>query len=221
MSDYFIGTSGWYYDHWEGLFYPQKLPRSEWLEFYAGHFTTVEVNNSFYHLPSEKAVINWRYSSPDGFVFAVKVSRYVTHIKRLKDVEESLQNFISRVGFLQDKLGPLLFQLPPNMKRDDETLKNFLNILSLDKYFHVLEFRHESWLDDSVFGILRQHNVGLCVFDAPEFSCPLLATADFAYVRFHGSTGLYSSCYSDKELRTWLERISILGRSVASIFIFF
>ncbi len=220
MSEYHIGTSGWHYEHWRGLFYPEKLAKSKWLEFYAQHFTTVELNNSFYHLPSEKAFVNWRESSSKGFVFAVKVSRFITHIKRLRNVEEPLRNFLSRADFLRDKLGPLLYQLPPNMKRNDKTLEAFLTILP-PQYRHVFEFRHESWIDDSVFNILRRYNAGLCVFDMPDFTCPAVATADFAYIRFHGSTGLYWSCYSDEELSDWAKKIAGLGKSLKAVYIYF
>ena len=220
VPEYYIGTSGWHYDHWKGLFYPEKLAKPKWLEFYAQHFTTVELNNSFYRLPSETAFVNWRELSPKGFVFAVKVSRFITHMKRLKNVEEPLQNFLSRADFLQDKLGPLLYQLPPNMKRNDETLEAFLSMLPC-QYHHVLEFRHESWIDDGVFEVLRRHNVGLCVFDMPDFTCPLVATADFAYVRFHGSAGLYASCYSDEELSSWAKRIAKLETNLNTVYIYF
>jgi len=194
---YYIGTSGWHYDHWRYLFYPDKLPKAKWLEFYSRHFTTVELNNSFYRLPSEEAFAAWRDSSPASFTFAVKVSRFITHIKRLKNVEQPVDTFLGRAKILKDKLGPLLYQLPPNMHRNDDRLESFLSILP-PGLKHTLEFRHESWLDNGVFEILRQYNTGLCVFDMPGLSCPLAATADFAYIRFHGSTGLYSSCYSDE-----------------------
>ena len=220
MTKYYIGTSGWHYDHWRGLFYPGKLPKQRWLEFYSEHFTTVELNNSFYRLPTEQAFVNWRDSSAQGFVFAIKVSRFITHIKRLKDAEEPLRNFLFRADLLRDKLGPLLYQLPPNMKRDDETLEAFLAILP-DRFYHVFEFRHESWLDDGVFEILRRHNVGLCVFDKPGSSCPVVATADFAYIRFHGSTDLYSSRYSSAELSGWSKRIEKLGQSLRTVYIYF
>ena len=220
MPEYYIGTSGWHYDHWRGLFYPENLAKPKWLGFYAEHFTTVELNNSFYHLPSEAAFSNWRKFSPNGFVFAVKVSRFITHIKRLKNAEEPLANFLSRADFLQDKLGPFLYQLPPRMKRNDEALEAFLSMLS-ERYRHVIEFRHESWLDKSVFNILRRHNVGLCVFDMPGFTCPVIATSDFAYVRFHGSTGLYFSCYSEGELCEWAKRIVELGQKLKTVYIYF
>jgi len=135
-------------------------------------------------------------------------------------VEEPLGNFLSRADFLQGKLGPLLYQLPPNMKRNDETLEAFLAILP-HQYCHVFEFRHESWIDDSVFSLLRRHNVGLCVFDMPDFTCPLVVTADFAYIRFHGSAGLYSSCYSDAELSDWAKRIAEVGQSLKAVYIYF
>ena len=131
-----------------------------------------------------------------------------------------MDNFLSRAGFLGEKLGPLLYQLPPSMKRNDELLQNFLSSLPR-KYQHVIEFRHESWIDDAVFDILRRYNVGLCVFDMPGFSCPLVATSDFAYVRFHGSEGLYSSCYSDEELSQWAQGIAQLGRKVKTSYIYF
>lgn len=220
MTEYYIGTSGWHYGHWSGLFYPEKLARRQWLEFYARHFNTVELNNSFYNLPSEKAFTNWRQSSLRGFVFAVKVSRFITHIKRLKDVEEPMQNLLSRADYLQDKLGPLLYQLPPTMKRNDATLEAFLSMLP-SRYRHVFEFRHESWIDDKVLGILKRYNAGLCILDMPDFTCPVLATADFAYVRFHGRTGLYWSHYSDEELSSWARRIAYLGRNLKAVYIYF
>ena len=126
---YCIGCSGWHYNHWRGLYYPEGLAKPKWLQFYAKQFTTVELNNSFYHLPSEKAFTAWRESSPHNFVFAVKVSRFITHIKRLRNLGSAIENFLSRACFLENKLGPLLYQLPPNMKRNDEVLENFLSSL--------------------------------------------------------------------------------------------
>jgi uncharacterized protein YecE (DUF72 family) len=218
--EYYVGCSGWHYDHWRGLYYPEELPKSKWLQFYAQQFTTVELNNSFYRLPSEKAFTAWRESTSDNFIFAVKVSRFITHIKRLKNLGSAVENFLSRACLLEKKLGPLLYQLPPNMKRNDEVLGNFLSSLP-QKYQHVFEFRHESWLDDSVFHILRQYNVGLCVFDMPGFTCPLVATSNFAYIRFHGSGSLYSSCYSDEELSQWARRIAHFGQDIKAIYIYF
>ena len=141
---FFIGTSGWHYDHWRGPFYPSKLPKTRWLEFYAGHFDTVEVNSSFYRLPSETAVGGWRRGTPPGFTFSMKASRYITHLKRLKDSAEAVRRFTERVKILKEKLGPLLYQLPPNMKRDDRRPESFLAGLP-PGYRHAVEFRHSSW----------------------------------------------------------------------------
>jgi uncharacterized protein YecE (DUF72 family) len=220
MAEYYIGTSGWHYDHWRGLFYPERLAKPKWLEYYARHFNTAEINNSFYHLPSERAFVNWKESSPQNFVFAVKVSRFITHIKRLKNVKEPLQNFLARADFLQNRLGPLLYQLPPGMKRNDEALEAFLVILPR-QYRHVFEFRHKSWFDGSIFDILKKYNAGLCVFDMPDFTCPVVATSDFAYVRFHGSTGLYWSCYNDEELSNWARKIAELSRNLKTVYVYF
>jgi len=217
---YHIGTSGWHYDHWRHGFYPEGLAKAKWLEFYATHFTTVELNNSFYRLPSETAFAVWRDSSPTNFAFAVKVSRFITHIKRLKNTQEAVETFMSRARILGGKLGPLLYQLPPNMYRDDDRLGSFLSILPQGMK-HVVEFRHQSWLDDKVFEILHKYNIGLCVFDMPSLSCPLVATADFAYIRFHGSTGLYSSCYSDEELAGWAKRLANLATNLKAMYVYF
>ena len=220
MLNYYIGTSGWHYEHWRGRFYPEKLPKAKWLEFYAGHFATVELNNSFYRLPSETAFANWRDSSPANFTFAVKVSRFITHIKRLRDTGEAVDKFITRATILGDKLGPLLYQLPPNMHRNDEVLESFLSTLP-QGLKHVFEFRHQSWLEEGVFQILHKYNTGFCVFDMPSISCPLVATADFAYIRFHGSTGLYWSCYSDEELAAWAKRLANLAENLKVIYVYF
>jgi len=219
-AGYYIGTSGWHYDHWRHLFYPDKLAKKKWLEFYTTRFTTVELNNSFYRLPSEAAFANWRDSSPANFTFAVKVNRFITHIKRLKNAEEPVENFITRARILGEKLGPLLYQLPPNMHRNDEVLESFLSLLP-QGIQHVIEFRHQSWLEEEVFEILRRYNVGLCVFDMPSLRCPLVVTADFAYIRFHGSTGLYASCYSDEELDWWAKRLADLAPNLRAIYVYF
>jgi len=217
---YHIGTSGWHYEHWRGIFYPENLPKTEWLAFYIGHFNTAEINNSFYRLPSEEAFANWYNSTPANFTFAVKVSRFITHIKRLKNTEQAVETFLARAKILKEKLGPLLYQLPPNMHRNDAVLESFLSRLPRGMKY-VFEFRHESWLDDKVFELLKKYNAGLCVFDMPDLTCPLVATADFAYIRFHGSTGLYSSCYSDQELADWAKGIARLATNLSSVYIYF
>ena len=218
---YYIGTSGWHYDHWQGKFYPEKLAKADWLEFYARHFNTVELNNTFYRLPSENAFQIWYKSSPADFVFAVKASRFITHIKRLKD-KQPLDTFLTRAQGLKEKLGPVLYQLPPNMHRNDDRLESFLSVLPKD-IRHVFEFRHGSWLDEGVFSILHKYNAGLCVFDMPDFTCPVLATADFAYIRFHGRLWLYSSRYSDEEMADWAKKLAELASSanLKAVYIYF
>ncbi len=215
-----VGTSGWHYEHWRDRFYPEKLSKDKWLEFYAGHFATVELNNSFYRLPSEPAFATWYHSSPASFTFAVKVSRFITHIKRLKDTEEAVDKFIARAKTLEEKLGPLLYQLPPNLHRNDELLESFLSALPRGMK-HVVEFRHQSWLEEKIFEILHKYNIGFCVFDMPSLSCPLAATADFAYIRFHGSSGLYFSCYSDEELADWAKKLANLATDLKAVYIYF
>jgi len=217
---YYVGTSGWHYTHWQDRFYPKTLTKSEWLKFYATHFTTVELNNSFYRLPSEDAFASWRDSSPADFTFAMKVSRFITHIKRLKNSKEAVEKFISRANILGAKLGPLLYQLPPNMHRNDDVLVSFLSTLPQGMK-HVIEFRHQSWLEDEVFEILQKYNTGFCIFDMPSLSCPVIATADFAYIRFHGSTGLYSSCYSSEKLADWAKKLTDLTRDLKTLYIYF
>jgi uncharacterized protein YecE (DUF72 family) len=220
MTQYFIGTSGWHYDDWRGRFYPEKLPKTKWLEFFSNHFNTLELNNSFYHLPSEAAFHNWYHSSPPDFVFAVKVSRFVTHIKRLKDCADAIDNFMSRARLLKEKLGPLLYQLPPGLHRDDARLEAFLTKLPPDLK-HAIEFRHQSWFTEEVFDMLRYNHVGFCVFDMPKLTSPLLATAGFAYVRFHGRQGLYSSRYTDAEMADWAKKINVLSKKLEAVYIYF
>ncbi len=217
---YFIGTSGWHYEHWRGTFYPQTLSKSGWLEFYARNFSTVELNNSFYHLPSEKAFDQWRDSVSGDFRFAVKVSRFITHIKRLRNIEEPLDNFLSRARGLKHKLGPLLYQLPPNTPRKDDLLESFLKLLPKG-LSHAFEFRNTSWFDQGVFDLLRRYGAGLCSYDMPDFTTPLLSTSGFIYIRFHGSAGLYSSNYSDQQLESWAKRIEQVSREVDSVYIYF
>jgi uncharacterized protein YecE (DUF72 family) len=207
-----IGCSGWTYDHWRaGTFYPPRLPQRRWLEFYAGRFDTVEVNSSFYRLPKRKAVERWAAATPERFLFAVKVSRYVTHTRRLAGVEESLPRLLAPLDPLLEtgKLGPLLWQLPPNFARDDARLEVALRAFPA-RLRHAVEFRHASWFDPDVAELLRAHGVAAVVADRPEHHevQPITPTADFVYIRFHhGSRGRRGN-YSHAELESWAARIS-------------
>ena len=206
-----IGCSGWNYPSWRGgAFYPRGLPASRWLGFYAERYDTVEVNSTFYRLPRRDAVSRWADDTPRDFTFAVKVSRYLTHIKRLRDAAVYLERFLERVEPLADagKLGPLLWQLPPTFQRDDERLAAALSGLP-PGLRHAVEFRHESWFTGQVWELLREHNVALVIADLPavrSFQTREL-TADFVYVRFHeGSRGRRGN-YSERELLEWRRTI--------------
>lgn len=220
MAQYRVGTSGWHYEDWKGVVYPVALPKSKWLQTYASGFDTVELNSTFYRLPSEKAFAAWRDSTPAAFVFAVKASRYITHVKKLNDCQHSVELLMQRAEILGGKLGPLLYQVPPNLHRDDARLEAFLRILP-ERRQRVFEFRHASWLEEGVFALLRRYAAGFCVFDMEGLACPLVATADFAYIRFHGPAGLYSSSYSDADLAAWAERISALAKDLKTVYIYF
>ena len=217
MARYFIGTSGWVYPHWRGLFYPEGVSQARWLELYCRNFSTVELNNSFYHLPSERAFLRWKETTPPGFRFSVKVSRLITHLKKLRNVEAPLENFLSRAQLLGEKLGPLLYQLPPQMPKDLALLEAFLRLLPGDLQ-HVFELRNQAWLADEVYELLGLYGMGFCIYDMPGLTTPVVATASYAYVRFHGSAGLYSSRYSEKELEAWAGKLRALPAQTVYIY---
>ncbi len=219
MASVRIGTSGWHYDHWRGPFYPEKLAASKMLDFYAGRFHTVELNNTFYRLPSAESLANWRQATPKDFCFAVKASRFLTHNKKLKDPENALQNFLPRVEALQKKLGPILFQLPPHWGVNVERLREFLQALP-PRHRYVFEFREPSWNTEAVYATLRRHNAAYCIFELDWFQSPLEITADFAYVRLHGPGGKYQGCYSRQTLRQWARRIEGWSK-LRAVYIYF
>jgi uncharacterized protein YecE (DUF72 family) len=195
-----IGTSGWHYSDWTERFYPADLPKNSWLEYYAGHFDTVEINNTFYRQPKLQTFKNWRKQVPKNFLFVIKASRFITHIKRLKDVEESLERFFEGVRLLKSNLGPILYQLPPSMHKDLNRLKAFLKILP-KKSVSVFEFRHESWFSDDIYELLGDFNAAFCVHDLMDV--PRIITSDIIYLRFHGTTGRYQGNYSKPALQKW------------------
>ncbi|HEY7795587.1 MAG TPA: DUF72 domain-containing protein [Gaiellaceae bacterium] len=205
-----IGCSGWNYEHWRhGVFYPERCPPSRWLRYYAGFFDTVEVNATFYRLPTVNAVRAWVEQAPDDFVFAVKMSRYVTHVKRLRNLPPSLELFYGRIAPLaaSPKLGPVLWQLPPTFRRNDERLAETLAQLPPGR--HCFEFRHPSWFAPEVTALLRAHDVALVIGDRPEvhaFQTHELTT-DWAFVRFHAGTRGRRGNYSETELQEWAERL--------------
>jgi len=202
-----IGTSGWMYKYWQEVFYPVELPDSKWLEYYSGQFDTVELNASFYRLPNPKTFCNWNARTPDNFLWSVKASKYITHTKRLKDRVEPMQRLYDASAGLEKKLGVILFQLPPNIVFDESLFRAFCSSLK-PNVRHTLEIRHASWINDSLCGILNEFNMALCISDtAGRYPSPEIITADFAYVRLHGSQKLYASSYSEDELQTWAQKI--------------
>jgi len=195
------GTSGYSYKQWKGSFYPQDLPESGMLRFYGERFSTVEINNTFYRMPSEKVLSNWSTQVPDDFAFVLKVPRRITHEKKLKNVADDVAYLVKTAAALGKKRGPLLFQLPPFFRKDLAVLRDFLGLLPRDGQA-ALEFRHQSWFDDEVYAVLREHNAALCVADADsELSVPFVTTAAWGYLR------LRREDYSDKDIRSWVKRV--------------
>jgi uncharacterized protein YecE (DUF72 family) len=217
-----IGTSGWHYKHWlDDVFYPAGTRPAQMFEFFARHFDTVEINNSFYHLPSAKTFDNWRDASPPGFLFAVKASRFITHMKKLKDPVRSSEKFFLAADRLGEKLGPILFQLPPRWKVNLERFEEFLQSLP-GGHSYVFEFREPTWLAPEVFKLLRRYDAALCIHDFEEMKVPLELTADFTYVRFHGPTSArYFGSYSTAQLKTWAERIVEWRRKLKAVYVYF
>ncbi len=201
-----IGTSGWSYEHWKGLFYPPELRGGELLRFYTGRFSTVEVNNTFYHLPAPKAFEEWEKTAPRGFIYALKCSRFITHMKKLSGVEGSLDLFLDRAALLGEHLGPILFQLPPRWRSNPSRLRDFIGLLPGGQRF-VFEFRDSTWFNEEVYRILRDREIALCIYHMPGFQTPIEVTAPFAYIRFHGTSTLYGGRYSKGELAEWARRI--------------
>jgi uncharacterized protein YecE (DUF72 family) len=216
-----IGCSGWNYPHWRERVYPKGLPQRRWLEHYATLFDTVEVNNTFYRLPARSSVASWVKGTPPGFLFAVKASRFLTHVKRLTDVGPGVERFYERIEPLVEstKMGPVLWQLPGNFHRDDERLAGALARLPPGR--HCFEFRHPSWFADEVYGLLREHGVALVIGDHPErrFQTHEL-TADWTFIRFHHGSRGRNGNYSEMELKTWQTRIGEWSREV-DVFAYF
>lgn len=207
MTSYHIGTSGWHYPHWQGRFYPPTVARAAWLHYYAQHFATVEINASFYRLPSRAAARAWKNATPAGFTFAIKASRYITHMKKLRAPRTSLRAFLAVTQALGTKCGPLLFQLPPRWRCNPERLEAFLRALPKNREC-VFELRDPSWHNPQVYALLRRHNAAFCQYELGGFVSPHVITADFTYIRLHGpSASAYGGCYSDNALKKWAARI--------------
>jgi uncharacterized protein YecE (DUF72 family) len=215
-----IGTSGWHYAGWRGPFYPKAVKVRDQLTYYTTRFPTTEINNSFYRLPTEKAVKEWRAAVPEDFVFAWKASRYITHFRRLKDCEDSVELVFGRMNELGENFGPVLFQLPPQFHADRERLAGFLKLLP-KKRRHAFEFRHDSWYAPEIFEVLADYNAALCISDHAAAPSPWEVTADFIYLRGHGPSGRYAGAYSDKALDAWAASIRSWRKGRREVYVYF
>lgn len=216
-----IGTSGYNYKHWRGPFYPERYGAAKMLAFYAERFDTVELNTTFYRLPPKNAVERWRENSPDHFLFAAKGSRFITHMKKLKDPVPALERYFDHIGGLREKLGPIVFQLPPFWQLDLDRLTAFLEVLP-GGHRYAFEFRNPTWHCDRVFRALESHNAAFCPFDIAGYQSPILLTADFAYVRLHGpGPGKYQGSYSDEALSGWATKLQEWRRQLRAVYLYF
>jgi Uncharacterized conserved protein len=202
-----IGTSGWHYDHWIGRFYPGDVAKGDLLSWYARTFDSVEINNTFYQLPEPSRLQGWLRQTLQGFLFACKASRYITHMKKLKEPHSSTKRFFNVIDTLSDRLGPLLFQLPPNWAVNVERLAEFLAALPR-RYRYAFEFRDESWLIPAVYDLLQRHDAALCIYEIGGRRSPVEVTTDFTYVRLHGPAGAYQGEYDDRSLSIWAWRLT-------------
>ena len=216
-----IGTSGWHYKHWRGPFYPTDLPSSRMLSFYLNYFDTVEINNSFYHLPLADTFRNWQRQAEPGVRFAVKGSRYLTHMKKLKDPKAGLRRFFALVDLLGTKLGPVLFQLPPHWGCNASRLAEFLRALPR-RHRYSFELRDPSWHVPEIYDLLARHNAAFCIYELAGFRSPTRLTADFAYVRLHGpGQKAYQGSYSYAALRSWHDRICRWQSELKAVYVYF
>lgn len=215
-----IGTSGWFYDHWYGKFYPEELKKSDMLGFYIKNFDTVEINMTFYHTPTEKILNSWKSRSPEDFLFSVKANRWITHQKKLRDVDKDVSSFLSRINVLGDKLAAILFQLPGSIKKDNELIESFLSILPKE-FRYAIEFRDNSWNNDDVFNILKKYNTAYCIISAPKMQTITELTADFVYIRLHGIDSWYSYRYTKQDIKWWADRIREFLDEKLNVYVYF
>jgi uncharacterized protein YecE (DUF72 family) len=215
-----VGCSGWIYPHWRGRFYPEKLAVKRWFAFYAEHFDTVEINNSFYRLPKPETFDAWAAQAPAGFRYAVKANRFLTQAKKLKDCEEPMARMMPAFRHLGETLGPVLYQLPPRFKANLERLERFLELAPKD-VINVFEFRDNSWHDDAVFALLERYGASFCAHDMPGSQSPDLAVGPVAYVRFHGGEGKYWGRYSDEALLRWTDWMIAEARKGREVWAYF
>ena len=215
-----IGTSGWHYKHWKERFYPKETKTIDYFSYYSTFLSTVELNNPFYRLPLPKTFESWRQKSPKEFIFSVKASRVITHLKKLKDCQESLELFLNNVSLLDKKLGIILFQLPPGWKYNQERLINFLKLLPKE-FLYTIECRNQTWYNEDLYAVLSENNVAFCIYHLEYHLSPIVTTADFVYVRLHGPETKYAGNYTDKDLTEWAERCKEWNYQGKNFYIYF
>ena len=216
-----IGCSGFLYDHWRGNFYPEDLSKNHWIEYYCRRFSTVELNVTFYRLPERETFAKWYAATPDDFVFSLKASRFITHVKKLKDCSEPIEAFFSRAAVLKEKLGIILWQLPPTFNADLNRMQEFLEILKPYNTRNAFEFRNKTWMNKKVYTVLEKENAGLCIADHPEFLKKLPVTSDFIYMRKHGQEGSYSTDYPPESLREDAKLLRAHLKKKRDVFVYF
>ncbi len=221
MPKYKIGCSGFLYDSWREAFYPEELPQKKWLSFYVENLNTVELNVTFYRLLKKEAFERWYKETPPDFAFSLKGSRFITHIKKLKDVELPLSTFFNVTTPLMEKLEVVLWQLPPNLKVNLKSFEDFIKTLKTYPVRHVFEFRHKSWINNKVLNLLSASNMAVCMADWPEFIDELPLTADFVYIRRHGKGGSYATNYSIEELKNDAKKIKAYLKQGKDVYIYF
>jgi uncharacterized protein YecE (DUF72 family) len=221
MSELRVGTSGWQYRHWRGRFYPRELPTAKWLDHYIKYFDTVELNNPFYRQPERKTFEKWRRAAPDDFVYAVKLNRFITHIKRLNIEADSVERSYGTLAGLGPKAGVVLVQLPPRMRFDEARAERFFRMVAPRRRRHAIEPRDASWFTDGALDFMRRRKIALVIGDTPQWPTHLAVTTDLVYLRFHGPGRRYASNYEDEELRRWADRIKTWRGEGRDVFAYF
>ena len=215
-----VGTSGWHYKHWLGTWYPEGTKTAQQFAYYRERFDTVEINNTFYCLPSPETLKAWRKAAPPGFLFAVKASRYITHMRKLMEPETSFEKFWSRVAVLKEKLGPILFQLPPLWKINVPRFEQFLAALPT-KHRYVFEFRNPTWYHKDIYALLNEYDCAFCIYELAGHLSPPEVTSSFVYVRLHGPGAKYAGSYDDTQLRSWARKCRVYAREGRDVFVYF
>lgn len=224
MKNIYVGTSGFSYKGWSEKFYPKDLPQKKQLEFYTAHYNSVEINSSFYHLPKKSTFESWKKRTPADFCFAIKGSRYITQMLKLKEADEAVENFFENADALKTKLSVVLWQFPASFRANKERLEHFSQLLRSNKTGkntrHAFEFRHQSWFTEDIYKILRKHNFSLVIAHSEKWPVADEVTSDFIYLRFHAAPDLYASSYSDEELKQWAQKTKEIasGRDVYAYF---